>query len=43
VTKLDAPGTQQTSEPPPVSDNDRAIVEEFLRRNSRSEENEDEP
>jgi len=41
VTKLDAAGTQQTSEPPPVSDNDRAIVEAFLRRNSRSEENED--
>jgi hypothetical protein len=41
VTKLDAAGTQQTSEPPPVSDNDRAIVEAFLRRNSRAEENED--
>jgi hypothetical protein len=41
VTKLDAPATQQTSEPPPVSDNDRAIVEAFLRRNSRSQENED--
>jgi hypothetical protein len=35
VTKLDAPDTQQTSEPPIVFDNDRAIVEAFLRRNSR--------
>jgi hypothetical protein len=40
ITKLDTPGTQQSNAPQPVSDNDRAIVEAFLKRNSRPKDSE---
>ena len=35
LMKMDVATAHQSSGPPPVTDHDRAIVEAFLRRNSR--------